>query len=391
MEVNMGKNRLVKMPSSEGIREARRTQMTGRFPIRGIIPPHMMKELARRGDQRQRDLALKTLLISERIRGRRDAFAQVYVAMPAGKKCINVYNAKNKDGEEYLPGEAVLDPESSNDPTIKEAYDGASATYDMYHDVLERNSIDGKGMCIISSLHYGEKYNNAFWNGRQMVYGDGDGEFFNRFTIAIDVIGHELTHGVTEYEAGLYYSDQSGALNESISDVFGSLLKQRVLNQKADEADWLIGEGLLTSKVNGKALRSMKEPGTAYDDPKLGKDPQPAHMDDYQDLPHWEDNGGVHINSGIPNRAFCVTAIEIGGYAWEKAGKIWYATLSRLKETSDFQDVANRTFQAAGELFGDGSMEQQAVKTGWDTVGISIVPGAMRARAAAGAAAGVTE
>ncbi len=386
----MGKNKLVKMPSSEGIRAARRTQMTRRFPIRGIVPPHMLKELAKRGDPHQRDMALKTLLISERIRGRRDAFAQVYVAMPTGRKCLSYYDAESKEGEEYLPGNSIQDPGDSNDPAVKEAYTGANATYDMYHDVFERNSIDDKGMCVISSVHYGENYNNAFWNGRQMVYGDGDGGLFNRFTIAIDIIGHELTHGVTEYEAGLYYSGQPGALNESMSDVFGSLLKQRVLNQKADEADWLIGEGLFAEGVNGKALRSMKEPGTAYDDPKLGKDPQPAHMDDYQRLPRWEDNGGVHINSGIPNRAFCVTAIEIGGYAWEKAGKIWYAALSRLREISDFQDAANVTFQVAGELFGDGSMEQQAVKKGWDTVGISIIPGAMRARAAAGAAASAT-
>ena len=175
-----------------------------------------------------------------------------------------------------------------------------------------------------------------------------------------------------------------------MSDVFGSLVKQRKLNQTADEADWLIGEGLLTSNVKGKALRSMKEPGTAYNDPVLGKDPQPGHMKDFKKLPLSNDSGGVHINSGIPNRAFCVTAIEIGGYAWEKAGKIWYTTLSRLKETSNFQDVANMTFQAAAELFGDGSKEQQAVKKGWDTVGISIIPGAMRARAAAGAAASAT-
>jgi len=343
--------------------------MTGRIPIQCIIPEHMLKEIAKKGNPEQRDMALKTLLMSEKIRGRREAFAEVYVAMPTGAKCIRIYDAKN--GLD-LPGEEVSEPENSSDVAVKEAYDGANATYDMYLDAFERNSIDDKGMCLLSSVHFDEKYDNAFWDGRQMVYGDGDGELFNRFTASIDVIGHELTHGVTEYEAGLVYYDQPGALNESMSDVFGSLVKQRVLNQTAEEADWLIGEGLFTSNVNGKALRSMKEPGTAYDDPVLGKDPQPGHMRDYKRLPRREDNGGVHINSGIPNHAFYLTAVEIGGHAWEKAGKIWYIALrDSLRYNSGFQAAANRTFQIAGVLFGTGSDEQNAVKKGWTGVGIT--------------------
>jgi Zn-dependent metalloprotease len=222
-------------------------------------------------------------------------------------------------------------------------------------------------------VHFDVNYDNAFWDGRQMVYGDGDGELFNRFTIAVDVIGHELTHGVTEYEAGLVYYDQPGALNESMSDVFGTLVKQRILNQTADAADWLIGEGLFTSKVNGTAIRSMKAPGTAYDDPVIGKDPQPAHMKNYVKLPRWDDNGGVHINSGIPNHAFYLTAMEIGGNAWDKAGKIWYIALrDMLRYNANFQSAADKTFQVAGVLFGSGSKEQLAVKNGWAGVGITL-------------------
>jgi Zn-dependent metalloprotease len=158
-----------------------------------------------------------------------------------------------------------------------------------------------------------------------------------------------------------------------MSDVFGSLVKQYQRQQTPAEADWIIGEGLFTSNVNGTGIRNMKEPGTAYDDPVLGKDPQPGHMDDY--VKTIEDNGGVHINSGIPNRAFYVTAIEMGGYAWEKAGQIWYKTLTdRLSARSNFQDAANLTFGMAGDLFGVGSLEQQAVGTGWLEVGIT--PGA---------------
>ena len=192
-----------------------------------------------------------------------------------------VYDAKST---ENLPGTKVRgegDPPVA-DVAVNEAYDGAGHTYDLYFEIFQRNSLDDKGMDIISSVHYGQGYDNAFWNGAQMVYGDGDENLpenqrlFNRFTIALDVIGHELTHGVTSYEANLAYWDQPGALNESYSDVFGSLVKQRVLGQTADQADWLIGEGLFTANVNGKAIRSMKAPGTAYDDPVLGKDPNPT-------------------------------------------------------------------------------------------------------------------
>ena len=158
---------------------------------------------------------------------------------------------------------------------------------------------------------------------------------------------------------------------KDFSDVLGSLVKQHTLKQKVDKADWLIGAGLFRKKVKGEALRSMKEPGSAYDDPVIGKDPQPAHMKDYVDTT--SDNGGVHINSGIPNRAFSLTAIELGGNAWERAGMIWYVTLrDRLRENSSFQDAADLTYSVAGNLFGKGSSEQKAVANGWKGVGIQI-------------------
>jgi Zn-dependent metalloprotease len=270
----------------------------------------------------------------------------------------------------------VGDPPSS-DEAVNQAYEGSDKTHDFYRDVYGRDSIDGNGMELVSSVHYEVGFDNAFWNGSQMVYGDGDEDLppaqrlFNRFTISLDVIGHELTHGVTQYEAKLAYLNQPGALNESMSDVFGVLVKQYKLGQTADQADWLIGQGLFTSNVNGVALRSMKAPGTAYDDPVLGKDPQPAHMRDYVNT--IEDNGGVHINSGIPNHAFYVTATEIGGNAWEKAGRVWYVTLrDKLSITSNFQAAANLTYQTAGELFGAGSLEQQAVRNGWAAVGLDV-------------------
>ncbi|MGH7411733.1 MAG: M4 family metallopeptidase, partial [Candidatus Methylomirabilis sp.] len=272
-------------------------------PIYCIVPPHMLKEIARRGSAVQQAWAWQTLTLSEQIRGQRQALSLIaaVVAAPTGTKRRTIYDARNGSA---LPGRLVRgegDPKGT-DRAVNEAYDGSGATYDLYFRVFGRNSIDERGMRLDSTVHYGRNYDNAFWNGRQMVYGDGDGELFNRFTIAIDVIGHEMTHGVTQYEAGLEYQDQSGALNESFSDVFGSLVKQHKRRQTAKDADWLIGKGLFAPGVKGKGLRSMKEPGTAYDDDILGKDPQPGHMRDY--IRTREDNGGVHINSGIPNKAF---------------------------------------------------------------------------------------
>ena len=349
-----------------------------RHSIFCITPPHMVKNIVEKGSAKQKERAISALKASEQLRGHRHSMIEMALvarAAASGKTRI-IYDAKTGQN---LPGDKVRgegDPPVT-DPAVNEAYDGSGATYDLYFDIFGRDSLDDKGLDLISSVHYMQGYDNAFWNGEQMVYGDGDEDLpvnqrlFNRFTICIDVIGHELTHGVTQFEANLAYWDQSGALNESISDVFGSLVKQRVNDQTADQADWLIGEGLFTSNVNGVAIRSMKAPGTAYDDPVLGKDPQPDHMNKYVNTT--SDNGGVHINSGIPNRAFYGVAREIGGYAWEKAGKIWYITLKdKLDQRSDFQAAADLTFETAGELYGVGSAEQNAVKTGWAEVGINI-------------------
>lgn len=334
-----------------------------------IVPPHMLREIAKCGDNDLKRWVIDTMNISSTIQNRRQVLQVPGRTLPSGQKNRSVYDAINKTD---LPGTLVRkegDP-PTNDPAVNEAYDGAGWTYDLYKNIYKRNSIDDKGMQLDSSVHYSKKYDNAFWDGNQMVYGDGDGVIFNRFTKAVDVIGHELTHGVTQYTAALEYHDQPGALNEHISDVFGSIVKQYSLNQSVKDADWLIGQGLFTPKVHGQALRSMKAPGTAYDDPVIGKDPQPANMDGYVDTS--DDNGGVHINSGIPNRAFYLVATGIGGFAWEKAGKIWYAVLNRLGKNADFQEMACSLFAVAGELYGNGSQEQESVRKGWDGVGITI-------------------
>jgi Zn-dependent metalloprotease len=335
-----------------------------------ILPPHVLRAIVENGSAAQRAWALEALAVSERIRGRRELLGDIatVAALPAAGKERTVYDAKHGS---KLPGVKVRGEggKAVKDVAVNEAYDGAGATYDLYHDVYDRNSIDDHGMPIVSSVHYLKGYDNAFWDGSQMVYGDGDGKLFGRFTASVDVIGHELTHGVTQYEAALEYEGQPGALNESFSDVFGSLVKQRLLGQTAAKADWLIGAGLLAPAVKGKALRSMAAPGTAYDDPVLGRDPQPADMAHYVDTA--DDNGGVHINSGIPNHAFYLAAKAIGGHAWEKAGMVWYLTLrDRLRPGSDFAAAAAATIAVAQEKYGAKSKVAKAVASAWKRVGV---------------------
>ena len=325
------------------------------------------------GNAAQRRIALSSIIGSARFRGRRVALlttAAVRLTPTVTGKNRRVFTAGNGSS---LPGQLVLEEGGapSDDPAVNEAYAGAGATYDLYWEVYERDSLDGHGLRLNSSVHYQQDYDNAFWDGQQMAYGDGDGQLFNRFTLAMDVIGHELTHGVTQYMSNLYYTDQSGALNKSLSDVFGSLVKQRQRGQTASQADWLIGEGLFTSNVKGAALRSLKEPGTAYDDPVLGRDPQPAHMRDFVETT--DDDGGIHINSGIPNHAFFLVAASMGGFAWEKAGQIWYvAARDKFTSSTDFAAAATMTYECAGELYGKDSAEQRAVQYGWAGVGIAV-------------------
>ncbi|MGV8851451.1 MAG: M4 family metallopeptidase [Rhodoglobus sp.] len=276
-------------------------------------------------------------------------------------------------GTEALPGTLVKaegSPETS-DVSVTEAYEGLGRTFALFWEVFNRDSIDNHSAPLEATVHYGKLYDNAFWDGRRMVFGDGDGEIFDGFTRSLSVIGHELAHGVTEFTAGLVYRDQSGALNEHISDVFGALVEQYTRSHTASEASWLIGEGIFTDEVEGNALRSLKAPGTAYNDDVLGKDPQPDHLDGF--VVTQDDNGGVHLNSGIPNRAFWSVADALGGYAWECAGQIWYDALTggELTPHTDFSRFATATVASAVARYGADSREHHAVVAGWTLVGIS--------------------
>src|SRR5215813_11438928 len=350
--------------------------MVHRCSLNCIVPPHILLKLVESKDRKLREIALNTLLASTQMRAKRELLGVLPNATAAGEKRRTIFDAKNMEPD---PPQGVRvrgeDDPPVGDPAVNEAFEGLGTTYDFYKQVFSRNSIDGGGLRLDAVVHYGEGFNNAFWNGQLMVFGDGDQDLFTGFTKSLDVIAHELTHGVTENTAGLVYHKQPGALNESISDVFGSLVKQWLLKQDVESADWLIGPELFTPAIEGDALRSLKAPGTAYDNDIIGKDPQPAHMENFQNLPdnRFGDNGGVHINSGIPNHAFYLTAVAIGGNAWDAAGHIWYETLTKNTGASaKFQDFADATVGVAGRLYGPSSSEQVAVREAWREVGIDV-------------------
>ena len=331
-----------------------------------FVPPYLLQQLAltvpEEAERWHRLLALDDDLRLQRS----NAPVRRGVASVRGPAWV-VHTAGNATD---LPGEVSRragDP-PSDDVAVEEAALGISGALALFEEVYGRSSYDGEGATVSATVHYGRDYVNAFWDGTQLVFGDGDGRVFDRFTKPVDVLAHELTHAVTEHTAGLVYEGQSGALNESVSDVFASCLKQRLLGQTALAADWLIGEGLFLPGVEARGLRDMANPGLAYDDPALGKDPQPAHLDDFVDTT--DDNGGVHLNSGIPNRAFHLAAVAIGGSSWEGAGRVWWAALTGdlVTARSDFADFAAATVAAATAL---GDVDVDAVEGAWAAVGVT--------------------
>lgn len=351
-------------------------------PIHCFIPPYMIDKLIDKGTRTVASRGIENKFRSYRFRSDRIFFSVVDDAVRASlifrkkartvKPVLEVYSAVNGTS---LPGRLLKRGKAGySDKDAERVYQGGIETWRMYYDLFGRNSVDNKGMAIIQSIHYGTKYQNAFWNGRQMIYGDGDGAIFGSFTTDLDIIGHELTHGVTQYACNLRYENQSGALNESFSDVFGMLVKQRVRNEGARQSDWLIGANVLLG--DEYAIRSMKAPGSAYrNHPVLGSDPQPATMAGYENLPNTPEGdwGGVHINSGIPNFAFYVAAYNRGGFAWDTIGKIWYAALTdhgRVPQDATFLRVKDATLHHAREIFGAGSLEVKAVANGWKEAGV---------------------
>lgn len=332
-----------------------------------FVPPQVLENLARAGIKDAR-LSLQQSNLSRAKRSAKLVDMTVFAGIaPPGEGPRKVYDCQNKW---QLRVKLVRDEggPATSDDAVNDAYDSSGTVRDHFKDVLNRNSIDNLGMDVIFNVHYGVKYMNAFWDGDEITLGDGDGTIFVNFSKSLDVVAHELAHGVTQFTADLDYFSQSGALNEHFSDVFGSVITQQVLGQSAEEADWLIGDEIMGPDLYGEALRSMKAPGTAYDNALLGKDPQPGHMNDYYAGP--ADKQGVHINSGIPNKAFYLVAMAIGT---DKAALIWYHALQNLWATANFNEAVGVIVESARVLTKDGQVplgSTQTVRAAFKAVGL---------------------
>lgn len=351
---------------------------TSHNPFHCFVPPYIVDQLAQSPDPAVRARASAAQASAAAARSMRATFAALApgaAAVPSPRALEHrlVYDMRSREWP--LPGELRREEGQgkTGDDAVDEAYEYAGITYRFYNELFERNSLDNRGMTLISSVHYGNQENNAYWNGRQMLYGDGDGALFIRFTAALEVVAHELTHGVIQFESRLEYYQESGALNEHFADAMSLVAEQWHKRHAVTEADWWLGGEILGPEVRArgvKGLRTFTEQKAYENDPLFGTDPQPKHYRDKYTGP--ADNGGVHINSGIPNHAFYRVAMDLGGNSWEKAGKIWYETLKSLSPYSQFQDAAVKSHSIAGRLFGPGSLEQMAVQNGWQSVGIKV-------------------
>jgi Zn-dependent metalloprotease len=352
----------------------------------GMIPPHLISRAAQyyknKGDDHIVEDFARQLAHSHSIRHNRATGKDEHKTLLPDGQVVKVYSAKNT---EKLRLQLIRDTAKvSTDRTVNEAYDGASATYQLLKEVYKTKSVDGQSYPLNNTVHYDRNYSNAFWNGAEMVFGDGDGKIFDRFTIAIDVTGHEIGHGVTQDQCGtaiskdgkptgIDYTGEAGGINEGLSDILGIQVKQRAKKQTALSSDWLIGEGLILGS-NGKkyALRSMSKPGTGFvNHPRLGTDSQIGNYADYVSASR---AGEVdpHDSSGIVNKAFYEASVKLGGNTWDKAGMIFFKTLPSLKTNENFAGIADKTIATASKLFGKDSPEESAIRGGWKTVGVKL-------------------
>jgi Zn-dependent metalloprotease len=344
------------------------------------VPPFVLKKLEKSDDPTVVKEAKAAAAPIKKARDKRadalvtlteaQATAQLTSAAPtpSGIGRREIFDSENTTQQRKTLVRAEGDP-ATPDTDVTAAYDYLGVVRDFFGDVLGRASIDNTHLDLIANVHYRENYKNAFWDGDEMTFGDGDGAIFTSFAESLDVVAHELAHGVTQFTAGLVYKSQSGALNEHFSDVFGTAITQWHLGQTTEEADWLIGDEIMGPTLYGEALRSMREPGKAYDNTLLGTDRQPNHMDDlYKGT---GDNGGVHINSGIPNRAFYLTAMELGDTV--AATRVWYHALQRLWSKATFKDAAERIGLSARVLVLAGQVPKgtpQIVRGAFREVGL---------------------
>lgn len=337
-----------------------------------IVPKHVLDVIStdRRYPVQSRHAAAMTSRISEQLRGlRTQALAVTATTQLTGSHLITlaaqpdivVYDCMHT---QTLPGRQVANPKSSRDQPVKRAFTATTGVAEFYRTIFHRNSLDNAGMTLVSSVHYGRNFNNAMWNGSQMLYGDGDGKIFVDFTRGDDVIGHELTHGVTQHTLQLSYSGDAGGLNESMSDCFGAMFQQWESKQDVNRASWLIGARIMGAAAKARGFRSLRNMANPADKACLA--PQPVQ---YSQITPGMD---PHYSSGPPNLAFCTACKAAGGYSWESVGQVWYdvLTTSGSQPNMTMRDFATRTRQAAHQLFPNRPAIVNAVDHGWKVIGL---------------------
>ena len=349
-----------------------------------FIPPYILDGLAREGSADVRE----AILHSHHTRLKREAADLPNFRIPKeveGPQPLAAVKISDARGQTGQVGTEVLNDAGTQGDTVESrsesshvseaahnAFKYARAARDVIFDNMGRNGLNGKGGEIQVVVNYGLKFNNAFWDGQRLFLGTGDGRIFNNFASSPEVIAHEMGHGLVQFMSPLIYSGESGALNEHFSDVFGALIQAYIA--EGYEYNWLIGDELIGPALEpGQALRNMKEPGTAFNNSVMGRDPQPANYK--MRYKGGGDNGGVHINSGIMNRAFYKVVQRLGYFdtlptnhdtavnmikaretALKQAGAIWQEALLNLWPTAQFANAAIAIIDATKLLNEDDAL-----------------------------------
>jgi Zn-dependent metalloprotease len=340
------------------------------------VPKRLLEQLAddADADAESRKLLRGHIDHSSALRGQRAVQSSGRASTRADKEPLRrqVFDAQ---GRTLLPGKLLRDEDDppARDKEADEAYENVGIALRFFKTVLGRDSVDGRGMRVDASVHYGNRFTNAMWTGRQMIVGDGDGQQVKGLARSLGIIAHEFAHGVSQHivRGGLgvvqvtgsppTLKGEAGALNESFSDVFASMIKQWHAGQTAAEADWLLGEDILGPRA-GKAIRSLKEPGNT----RLTW----RRDDQIKDYRRYQSTDEAHKASGIANHAFYLAAIRLGGKSWEILGPVWLKAFDRLRARATFLDAAHATLDVAAALHGKGSLPHDAIKAGWKKVNV---------------------
>jgi len=288
-----------------------------------------------------------------------------------------IYDAQHL---ELIPGKIIRQEGTApvKDKIANEVYNNLGMVYDFFNNVYGRHSVDNKGMPLRVVIHFGKNFRNIFWDGRNIVIGDGD-DIMKNFHEK-EFLAHDFTFAMIQYESGLEYWGESGSLMVASGHIFGCLCRQYYNKENARQASWVFGENSLSGRGIRRGLFSISDPGTAYvGHPQIGTDQNKFHILDMMVVDKKNDKsaidqGGVHINCGIPSRAFYLASIMIGGNAWEIAGRIWYETLlsKDLSKAPDFADFARLSSDIAERLYGKGSIPALAFQRGWALVGVDL-------------------